>query len=116
VATLSVGGKILTTPSALTSLGAHFILIADTVPPIGHDTANAARRRGHVVRQLCPSLVRVDARDGLEQTGSKIRSANVLDGVYGSILQRNERVKLAASFWNNIGEVWSLAAWRRHSS
>jgi hypothetical protein len=26
----------------------------------------------------------------------------------GSVLQRNERVKLAASFWNNIGLPWSL--------
>ena len=26
-----------------------------------------------------------------------------------STLQRNERVKLAASFWNNVGQVWSLA-------
>src|SRR5215471_13714881 len=57
------------------------ILIADTVPPIGHDAANAARRRRHVVRQPCPSLVRVDAWDGLEQAGSKIFSANVLDGI-----------------------------------
>src|SRR5262249_6309460 len=56
------------------------ILIADTVPPIGHDAANAARRRGHVVRQLCPSLVGEDAGEGLEQIGSKILSANVLEG------------------------------------
>jgi hypothetical protein len=28
----------------------------------------------------------------------------------GSILQRNERVKLAASFWNNKGQAWSLVA------
>jgi len=48
---------------------------------IGHDAANAARRRRHVVRQPCPSLVRVDAWDGLEQAGSKILSANVLDGI-----------------------------------
>jgi hypothetical protein len=34
----------------------------------------------------------------------------------GSMLQRNERVKLAASFWINMGQVWSLASWRRHSS
>src|ERR1700750_2784362 len=47
------------------------ILIADTVPPVGQHAANAALRRGHVVRHLCPSLVRVDARDRLEQTGGK---------------------------------------------
>jgi hypothetical protein len=35
----------------------------------------------------------------------------------GSMLQRNERVKLAASFWNNVGAgMVSLAAWPRHSS
>src|SRR2546423_6954769 len=59
----------------------NLILVADTVPPLDHEVANAARRRGHVVRQLCPSLVRVDARDGLEEASSKILSANVLDGI-----------------------------------
>jgi hypothetical protein len=29
-----------------------------------------------------------------------------------STLQRNERVKLAASFWNNVGSGWSLAGWQ----
>ena len=33
-----------------------------------------------------------------------------------STLQRNERVKLAASFWNNVGAAWSLAGWQGHFS
>src|SRR5262249_34492806 len=57
------------------------ILIADTVPPIGHDAANAARRRGHVVRQLWQMLVRGEARDGWEQIGSKFFWGTVLGGV-----------------------------------
>jgi hypothetical protein len=50
------------------------ILVADTVPPIGHEVVNAVCRRGDVVRQLRPSLIRVDARDGLEQVGGEILS------------------------------------------
>jgi hypothetical protein len=41
-----------------------------------------------------------------------------LDDHFGSgpTLQRNERVKLAASFWNNAGAAWSLSGWLGHFS
>jgi hypothetical protein len=57
----------------------NLIPIVDAFPPIDQESANAARRRGHVVRQPRPSLKRVDARNGLEQIGGKIPSANVLN-------------------------------------
>src|SRR5262249_34990305 len=59
----------------------NLILVADTVPPVDQEVANAARRRGHVIRQIRPSLIGVDARDRLEKAGSKVLSTNVLDGV-----------------------------------
>ena len=34
----------------------------------------------------------------------------------GSTLQRNERVKLAASFWNKWEQAWSLSGWLGHFS
>src|SRR5215471_11344117 len=57
------------------------ILVADTVPPVDQEVTNAARRRGHVIRQIRPSLIRENARDRLEKAGSKVLSTNVLDGV-----------------------------------
>src|SRR5260221_9814043 len=57
------------------------IPVADTIPPIGHEVANAVRRRRHVIRQLRPSPVRADARDGMEQVRSKVLSATILDGI-----------------------------------
>jgi hypothetical protein len=33
-----------------------------------------------------------------------------------STVQRNERVKLAASFWNNVGAGMVFAGWRGRSS
>ena len=41
-----------------------------------------------------------------------------LDDHFGSssTVQRNERVKLAASFWNNVGASMVLAGWQGRSS
>src|SRR5215469_6319288 len=59
----------------------NFTPIRNVLPPIRDQVADFARRRRHMVRQLCPSHVGVNVGDRLKQDGRKILAADILYSV-----------------------------------
>ena len=60
---------------------ANFAPVRNVLPPIRDQVADFARRRGHMLRQVCPRLIGVNAGDRLEQDGRKILAADILNSV-----------------------------------